>query len=308
MVTDERPVTVIGNVNLDVIVRGAAELPPPGEEWLAEEVTLRPGGAAANAALALAALGVPVRLIGCVGADGAGHLVREALASVGVGLDDVTTLLDASTGVSVAFEAPGRDRSFLTYGGALARFDETMVPADAFDGGAVLVCGTFLLPGLGMQGTRSLLSRAHDAGATVLFDPGSDPDGWHAATRDAIIGLLPLVDLFLPNAQEAAALTGEETEAKAARRLQIGTTIVVVKTGADGAVMATPGGEVVSVRAPLVDVLDTTGAGDALDAALIAALRRGRTLAEGLGSAVRFASTVVGRPSGDRFPKPGHLI
>lgn len=301
-------VTVIGNVNLDVIVRGATGLPPPGEEWFAEGASLRPGGAAANAALALAALEVPARLLGCVGADGAGRLVLDALASGGVAVDDVAALPDAPTGVSVAFEAPGRDRSFLTFSGALARFDEAMVPDDAFHVRSVLVCGTFLLTGLGLEGTRSLLHRARAAGATVLFDPGSDPDGWHHATRAAILDLARLVDVFLPNAQEAAAITGEGNAMTAARRLQNGATSVVVKRGADGCVVATADGDTTTVRAPAVDVVDTTGAGDALDAALIAALHDGATVAEGIAFAVRFASAVVARPSADRYPKRGDLV
>ncbi len=80
-----------------------------------------------------------------------------------------------------------------------------------------------------------------------------------------------------------------------------------MKRGSRGAVAAGPGGETVEVEARRVAAVDTTGAGDAFDAGLIAALRDGATFAEAVAFAVRLASAVVARPSADRYPGPDAL-
>ncbi len=170
-------------MNLDVLVRDVRSLPAPGEERFVDSAEIRTGGAAANAALALAALGIRPRLVGAVGDDPAGRLIRDDIAAHGLDLTDVRTLPGVPTGVSVALEAPDRDRSFLTAAGALAAFDVSMVPPDALGTAFVLVTGTFLLPGLGHEGTAALLRDAKYRGATVLFDPGSDPEGWPQRPR-----------------------------------------------------------------------------------------------------------------------------
>jgi sugar/nucleoside kinase (ribokinase family) len=295
-------VTIVGNVNLDVLVRDVRSLPAPGEERFVEAAELRTGGAAANAALALAALDVPVRLVGGVGDDPAGRLIRDDLAAHGLDLAGVRSLRGVPTGVSVALEAPDRDRSFLTAAGALAAFDRAMVPPDALDAAYVLVTGTFLLPGLGHEGTAALLRDAKERRATVLFDPGSDPAGWSEANVRAIRSSLELVDVFLPNEQEALGLAREPDPLTAARSLQAAETWVVVKRGSRGAVAAGPGGQTAEVDATPVEVVDTTGAGDAFDAGVIAGMMHGATFPDAIALASRFASAVVARPSADRYP------
>jgi ribokinase len=77
-------VAIIGNVNVDLIVRSATTLPPPGQEWEIEAVEMRPGGAAANAGLALAALGIPVRVVGAVGDDAFGAMLTDRFDACGL--------------------------------------------------------------------------------------------------------------------------------------------------------------------------------------------------------------------------------
>ena len=300
--------TVIGNVNVDLLVHPAAELPPPGTEWAVEAVDMRVGGAAGNAALTLAALARAPRLVGCVGQDRFGGFIRDELATAGVALDDLRIDPNLPTGVSIAFEAPGRDRSFLTLRGSLGAFDRSMVPDDALHAPAVLCAGYFLLPSLRGAPTRDLLAAVRARGGTTFLDLGWDPDGFPASTRDEVRALLPLADVFLPNAMEATALAGRETPIDAARELQrLSGGVVVVKLGARGAHAATPEGEL-TVQAPEVDVVDTTGAGDACNAGLVAGLTDGLGWPEALAFAVRVASTVVARGSSDRHPTRDELL
>jgi sugar/nucleoside kinase (ribokinase family) len=295
-------ICIIGNVNVDLIARSVSELPPPGEEWPVERIEYRPGGAAANSALALTALGSPSRLVGCVGNDDLGRLLLQSLRSAGVETGDVAVVRDMATGVSVAFEAPDRDRSFLISLGSLRRFDLAMIPEDALRSRFVLVCGTFNLPRLRGQ-VQALLDEVRREGGMTLFDPGWDPDGWTQQTRRELRELLPRVDVFLPNESEARCLSESEDVEAAADVLQRASGAwVVVKRSSDGCIAAGPDGARVSEGAPTVEVIDTTGAGDAFNAGLVLRLAEGVKMTEALPFAVRVASAVVSRPSSDRYP------
>jgi sugar/nucleoside kinase (ribokinase family) len=116
-------------------------------------------------------------------------------------------------------------------------------------------------------------------------------------------GLLPWVDVFLPNEAEACAIADVEAGdgLVAARKLQaVSAGWVVVKLGARGSLAVGPGGAELSVAAPVVEAADTTGAGDAFNAGLIRALSDDSPWPDALESAARFASALISRPSGDR--------
>jgi sugar/nucleoside kinase (ribokinase family) len=287
-------VALIGNVNVDIVVRDVSALPPPGAEWTVDVVEIRPGGAAANMALTLAGLRVPSTLVGCVGDDAFGSYLLAELSTKGAGVSHVRTVA-SSTGVSLAFEAPGRERSFLTQLGSLASFDASMVPEDAMTSRFAVFSGYFLLPAL-VDGLAGLMTRVRRAGGQVLFDAGWDPAGWVPSTVAAIAELLPRVDVFLPNAAEAGAMTGEADSRAAARALQAQSGgWVVVKLGADGCLAAGPDAAEATTPAPSVDVVDTVGAGDAFDAGLVAALRDGAEVPDAMAFATHVASMHVSR-------------
>jgi sugar/nucleoside kinase (ribokinase family) len=295
-------VAVVGNVNLDVIVRPASELPSPGTEWTVERIEVRPGGAAAITALTMAALGSGPTLVSCVGEDPAAGILREELLQAGVHCT-LTTVGDAPTGVSIALEAPSRDRAFLTFPGSLSRFDVSMIPAEALGSHPVLLCGYFLLPGLRGEPAIRLLTDIQHRGGTTLFDCGADPAGWVEQSRREILEVLPLVDIFLPNADEAAVLTGETDSVAAGRALQrLSGGAVIIKLGSEGSIAIGGDGGVLRTAAPSVQVTDTTGAGDAFNGGLLHAFDRTRDLAEITRFATRVASTVVSRPSANRYP------
>ena len=304
----EPVVAVIGNINVDLIVRSATVVPPPGQEWEIEAVDMRPGGAAANAGLALAALGIPVRVVGAVGDDRFGDMLRDEFEARGLG-DQIGTIPGTPTGVSIAFEAPDRDRSFLIALGSLASFDRAMVPDAALRTRFLLSCGTFALPKLRGAPTAEMLRAARDAGGTTLLDTGWDPSGWPEAAREEILELLPLVDVFLPNELEATTLSGTADAESATKVLQDRCGgWVVTKLGRNGCLAAGPRGEAHRVAAPSVVATDTSGAGDAFNAGLIAGLVHGMMFDGALSLAARVASTVVTRPSGDRYPGPDELL
>jgi sugar/nucleoside kinase (ribokinase family) len=226
--------------------------------------------------------------------------MRSQLDAVGLARDLVISA-EEPTGLTVALESPKRDRTFITYLGVNAHWDASTIPADALACDNLLLCDYFVMPGL--QGDAAhLLSTARAAGARTFFDTAWDPGGFSAASRAEVMQLLPLVDVFLPNEAEARALAATDGSAvKAARDLQAASGgWVVVKLGADGCLAVGPDAAELAVAAPAVAVADTTGAGDAFNAALVNAMSEGSEWPDALEAATLFASTMVARPSNDR--------
>jgi sugar/nucleoside kinase (ribokinase family) len=299
---------VIGNLQLDVLASPVDTMPPPGGDRVIDRIAVRTAGAAGNVSLALAALEVPHRLFGAVGDDDAGRWVATELARLGLAAD-LLVVPGEATGISIALEAPGRERAFLTAHGALSGYGVQHLPPDATVADLVLLTGYFSLPGLRREGTRQLLERARAAGATTFFDTGWDPDEWRGDGAREVLDLLPLVDVFLPNEPEALALTGASTVADALPLLRKDCAgWVVVKRGPNGLLAAGPDGELLDLDAPAVEAIDTTGAGDSLAAGVLADLSAGHDMATALRTGVRVASTVVGRTSHRRYPARSELL
>jgi sugar/nucleoside kinase (ribokinase family) len=300
-------ISVIGNVNIDLLVWPVSELPPPGADLPVESIKIRAAGSAGNTALALANLGCIPYLVGCVGEDHFGQFILRELAAAGIE-EGVIVVPEEPTGISIAFEGPGRDRSFVSLLGSLEAFRASMVPPEALDRDFVLLCGYFSLPSLRGEPAVQLLERVRAAGGCTLFDCDWDPGGWSRESREEISNLLPLVDVFLPSEEEARGLTGLDDPLAAARALrEVSGGRVVAKLGANGCAAFGPGEEH-WISAPPVQVSDTTGAGDSFNGGLLYALSGGAVWSEALRFATRLASTVVSRSSESRYPKLEELI
>jgi sugar/nucleoside kinase (ribokinase family) len=302
--------TVIGCVQADIIMSPVTELPPAGATLLTERMSIRVGGAGANAALAFAEAEFPVRLMGCVGEDQLGEWMREELTAAGL-VDELTVLAGQPTGLTVALESERRDRTFLTYLGVNARWAPAMIPADALECENLLLCDYFVAPGLQGEAARSLLEATRSSGGRTFFDTAFDPEGFPPATRRIIHDLLTSVDVFLPNQAEACALAGMSAGSprEAARALQRHSGgWIVVKLGARGCLAVGPGGAEHEAAAPAVTVADSTGAGDAFNAGLVSALSQGASWPGALEAATRLASTIISRPSHNRYRSPALSI
>jgi sugar/nucleoside kinase (ribokinase family) len=255
----------VGDVATDVVAV-LAGTPAPGSDRPAA-IRSRGGGAGANVAVHLAQLGVPVVLAGCVGDDAPGAGLVAELTAAGVHLA-LRTVPATPTGTIISLVEPDGQRSMLADRGANLHLRPDDVPTpDA--GGHLHVSGyTLLDPGPRTAGLAALAA-AEAAGCTISVDPASTGplraygvDSWLADTGAATV--------LLPNADEARLLAGCADPADAARTLAGRHAVVAVSLGADGALWAS--GDVV-VHRPAHDtvVVDTTGAGDAFAAGLLAA-------------------------------------
>jgi ribokinase len=287
-----RSVVVVGDVATDVVVVLQGE-PAPGSDRPAS-IRTRGGGAGANVAFHLAGLGVPVTLAGCVGDDATGAGLRGELAAAGVRLA-LRTVPGVPTGTVVSLVEQGGQRSMLADRGANLALEPDDVPAVP-PGGHVHLSGyTLLDPGPRAAGLAAL-SVAVAAGCTVSVDPASTGplrgygvQRWLEDTASATV--------LLPNADEARLLTGCGDVADAARALAGRHPVVAVSLGGDGAVWAS-GNVLVHRPAHATDVVDTTGAGDAFAAGLLAAWLGARDVDPGdaLDAGLALAAAVVRRP------------
>ncbi|HVD55370.1 MAG TPA: carbohydrate kinase family protein [Thermoleophilaceae bacterium] len=282
-------VVVLGDVMVDVVARLGSPI-ARGSDAPAQ-ISLGGGGSAANVAAWLAAAGVSPTLVGRVGDDQRGREARAALIAAGVDAQ-LTTDPRLPTGTCIVIVEPEGERTMLPDAGA----NDALAAAD-LDGDLLAAAGHLHVAGyvLLREGSRpaalSAVALARDHGMAVSVDPSSA-----ALLSPAFLGRASGADLLLPNAEEARALTGEDDPELAARRLSEVFAEVVVKLGEAGARWTDGRSVRRSPAEPVQGVTDTTGAGDAFDAGLIAARVHGAQPAEALAAACRLAARAVRTP------------
>jgi len=264
-------VVVVGELNADIILRGDV-VPAFGQvEKLVDDLDVCAGSSSAIFAASAARMGLRVRFISKVGDDLLGRFLLGELEAVGLSPEHVIVDSAVKTGATVHLST-GQDRAMLTYLGSIAAIEAADLPADWLAGARHLhVASPFLLHGL-RPAMPAMMREAQAAGLTVSLDTNWDPaEGWYLG------GFFDHLDLFLPNAQELLAITGDSDLTSGLRTALQLVPLVVVKRGARGALAASRD-ELVEVPAFEVQVADTTGAGDTFDGGFVAAWLRGEPL------------------------------
>jgi len=268
-------ILVAGDANVDLVLRGDV-VPRFGQaEQLLSAADLTLGSSAGIVAHGLARLGVPTALAACVGDDEFGRFTLARLAEAGVDTSAVIVHPEAPTGVSVILSAPA-DRAILTLTGAIPALTAAAVEAAAASVGHVHFASYFLLAPLAAE-LPALLARLRSRGVTTSLDTNWDPaEQW--AGLDAV---LPQLDILMPNLEELRAISlalggaAGADDIEHARHLAALGPRVVVKAGRDGGFSVGPDGRLERAPGLVVDVTDTTGAGDSFDAGYLAALVAG---------------------------------
>lgn len=274
-------ILVAGELNVDFVLQNFQSFPSLGREVLVEDVSLTLGSASAICASGLAKLGNAVVFAGKLGCDPWGDLCLKWLTSLGVDCSPILRDQNIKTGVTVSITSRN-DRALVTYPGSIAELRAADIREDDLRSCAHLHVSSFFLQRALRPGLKSLFARAHGLGLTTSLDPGFDPDEkW----GEDLLDVLREVDVFLPNENELAAITGKPDHAEALEVLRNGRTLTIAKLGGDGC-LALSDGELVSVPAFEVTPLDTTGAGDSFNAGFLHAWLRG----EELTGAMRFGA------------------
>ncbi len=282
-------IAVVGSINLDLSL-DVERFPDPGETVLGLGVARGGGGKGANQAVAAARLGRSVALVGRVGDDGDGHLLRHALEAEGLDLTGVGTA-DDPTGLAVIEVDPsGENRIVVVPGANAAVTVEQLDRAGPAIDGAAVVLAQLEIP---VEVVEALAIRPNRRGRLVLNPAPARPVS------------LAGVDVIVPNRTELALLAGGEPAVTVdevvdqLRSLPEPPAEAVVTLGGDGAVVVTglAGAErrVEEVPAQPVEVVDTTGAGDAFCGGLADALCLGADLVAAANWAGRVAALAVTR-------------
>jgi fructokinase len=238
-----------------------------------------PGGAPANVAVGVARLGGEAAFIGRVGADPFGRFMADTLAREGVDIAALRLDPDHRTStVLVALDKEG-ERSFTFMVRPSA--DQFLEPADLPGFGAgqwLLTCSIALANEPVRSSCLQAMATIRAVGGRVCFDPNLRPEVWGdpAEMLPQVSEAMALADVVKLSIDELQLLSGEDDLAAGLATIT-GPALVLVTRGAAG-VVARLEGELLEWVGPKVTPLDTTGAGDAFVAGLLAALAQGERL------------------------------
>lgn len=287
-------VLVVGDVMTDVIVVPEGPL-VRGSDRRAS-IRSRPGGSGANQAVWLGSMGTRVSFVARVGAADKPHL--EAYFK-GFHVEPIL-IADAflPSGVLVTIVDPDGERSFLTDRGANLALSPSDMPVWLLDDTAlVLVSGYSYFAEMPRNAVQWLAEEARRRGIPVAVDAAS-VGFLEEVGSGAFLDWTAGAALLFCNADEAAALAGT-TDLEAQMRMLGGHyQRVVIKRGAAGAALGNSGGMVLDLPAPLVEVVDTTGAGDAFAAGFLSAELKGLPPQECLKAGIEAGSAAVERLGG----------
>lgn len=256
-------ITVIGSINMDLVSRTSI-IPKVGETVLGESFHTIPGGKGANQAVAAARLGADVTLIGCVGNDGFGNMLREHLQEQAINTEYIKTVEGISTGIAAITLSEG-DNSIIVISGA----NNEVNPALIADFEQVIAKSDLILLQLEIQVKTVIeavrLAKKHKV--PVILNP--------APIQKLPKDLLLQVDYLTPNEHEQTVLLSRLDEDEL---YQMKEKCIVTK-GANGVTIYQNQKET-TIPSYKVNVIDTTGAGDTFNGALAVSLSKGKTLQE----------------------------
>jgi sugar/nucleoside kinase (ribokinase family) len=264
-------VVALGVHVLDVLVRPVEAIPEGQGGQLVEEIRITPAGSAGGTAIVLAKLGATVHSAGAIGTDATGDMLVSLLERDGVDTSLLVRRADALTSATVLPIRPNGDRPALHVVGANGTYGPDDAPWDA------IAAATHLHVGgpefMGGEAAARILSHAREHGTFTSADilaPG-DP-----GLLEWIAPALPHLDLLAPNEEQVLGFTGADDVVAGCRALLArGVGRVAATCGAEGVVLV-DGDGAERVPAFAIDVVDTTGCGDAFSAGFLRGLALGR--------------------------------
>lgn len=285
MVTDKKPIVVVGSINMDMVAFAKC-IPAPGETVGGTDFQLHPGGKGANQAVAVGRLGYPVHMIGRVGSDSFGPQLRASLRDAGVNVDCVMTT-DGPSGVASIVVAEDGQNCIVVVPGANARLTAQDLDRhiDVIRS-AGLVLTQLETP---IKTVGYLAAICHRAGVPLMLDP--------APAQELPKDLLRLVTWLTPNETEASffvanddpALVGAAPNGLAKLLLEKGPAGVVLKLGSRGSYLMSTDGLSELIPPFVVNAVDTVAAGDCFNGAFASGLMMGMRPPE----AAHFASAAA---------------
>ncbi len=274
-------VAVFGKVNVDTILY--IDRLQIGENHLCQQTLVDIGGKGANTAIGLAKLGVDSYLIACVGTDSISQNVLKKLEKFGVDTSFIKSCAAQIGKTFVVVESKGRNTMFHILG-ANSYLNPEMIDWTFLEKSTAV----FIQFGIPADTVREVITMSKRNGKYVYIDPAGFVD-------ESILEIVAYADTIAPNEFELFKMTKETDIEKAAKKLlSFGVEEVVVKLGSKGASLFSEKTSL-HIDAYEVDVIDTTGAGDAFNAAYIAGKMKKLSLRDTLKLAVAASAISVTR-------------
>ena len=295
---------IIGNFNIDLIIRNVPQLPLWGQEVAGNNYMQISAGQAGYTGFALSSLGFPASTIGYIGDDVYGQQIKNDLVSNGIDTAGIEIVDGERTAITVAIVRPDGERAFVSDFSFQRVVGESIIQRHwekVEQARYICFLGLFCLPGFSFVNIASLMNTMKDQGKITLLDTGWDPAGWIPEHIEGVNTLLKHTSIFIPNIDEARAITGCELPEDAAEELRKkGVAIVIIKLGKDGSYVNTDGQTYRQDALP-AEVYDAVGAGDVFNAGFLYAFDKGWDIEDCLifGSA---ASAIYISRSENRFP------
>jgi sugar/nucleoside kinase (ribokinase family) len=286
-------VTIAGEINLDLILYGLAEEMPLDRELLANDFRITLGSSSAILAHNMAALGMKVGFITKIGTDPLGAIALQRLQEAGVDVTRVVTAAGQQTGVTILLHH-GPTRHILTYPGLMAEMAVSDLDLSYLASGRHFHISSLFLQKALQADLPALCRKLKDKGLTISLDTNDDPeDRW----GDPLDELLGLVDIVLPNEDEAKRMAHMDDVESAVQYLAERVPVVAVKCGGRGSIVQA-GKERWSIPPVSVQPTDTIGAGDSFNAGFLKGYLEHLPLATcaAMGNATAALSTL--RPGG----------
>jgi sugar/nucleoside kinase (ribokinase family)/kynurenine formamidase len=284
-------VVTLGAHIIDTLGRPVTEIPPGQGRRLLEQIRITAAGTAAGTSVDLAKLGVEVVAVGAIGDDTLGDFLLSELRRHGVHTGGLVRKSRVQTGSSILPIRPNGERPALVVRGANAELRAADVDRDLLRRASVVHIGApDVLAAITPDELAELAGIARAGGATVTMDvlTSGEDDG-----LARIAPALAHVRCFMPNEEQLRSFTGEvDLHAAATRVLALGVETIVVSRGADGATVITAD-RVTHLPAYPVQVVDTTGCGDAVSAGVITGLVHGWPIEDGARLGLAAASLVA---------------
>jgi sugar/nucleoside kinase (ribokinase family) len=257
-------ISVVGELNADLILYGLPATLEPEREHLAADFAITLGSSSAIFAHNISLLGSRVGFTSCIGDDPLGKFCVERLVGSGVDVSRVKVLPDRTTGVTVILPL-AQQRLILTYLGTTLDLQFAHLDLNHLRNALHFHLSSFFLLRALRPRIPELFSQMKRSGLTTSLDTNDDPeDLW----GDDIKSVLKNVDIFLPNEREACKLAGTRDVQSALEALSRLVPIVVIKCGSNGAI-AKRGKDQFHASCLSVQPVDTVGAGDSFNAGFL---------------------------------------
>jgi ribokinase len=264
-------VLVLGDINIDT-VWPVPVLPGPGRDAYVQSVSTGLGGATLNTAIVLDRLGQPAAVFSCLGNDLFAGLARAMIAQTGVNQEYICVNPLHGTGLIFLAVTPDGERTMFSFRGANVQLDPAAIREEAFEHASILhISGYSLLEHPQSDAVWRAVELAKKHQVAISLDTGLEPA---LIDPQGLCRLLDDVDICVTGLKE----TGElfciaDPELAAAHLISLGVKLAAIKLGEKGCFIASQEGKY-SCPAFKVDVVDTTGAGDAFTAGLLYAWLR----------------------------------